>query len=91
MSEAEFESFKNQAKSHMMTLDDVNYILNRDKVDSNVAQSTKKDMLNQMKNVRNMPTSASGANSQGKGHKSADREVFENILGFDGGTDNLFG
>ena len=38
-----------------------------------------------------MPTSASGANSQGKGHKSADREVFENILGFDGGTDNLFG
>ena len=47
-------------------------------------------MLNQMQNVRNMPTSASGANSQGT-NKSQDREVFENILGFDDNVDNLFG
>ena len=73
-----------------MTLDDINYVLNKDKTAANVAQSTKKDMLNQMQNVRNMPTSASGANSQG-GNKSQDREVFENILGFDDNVDNLFG
>ena len=91
MSREDFETFKNKAKTHRMTLDDVNYVLNRDKVSANVAQSTKKDMLNQMKNVQNMPTTASGANSQGSGHKSQDREVFENILGFDSGTDNLFG
>ena len=49
-------------------------------------------MLNQMKNVRNMPTSASGANSQGsKENQSIDREVFDNILGFDNSVDNLFG
>ena len=91
MSREDFDTFKNKAKTHRMTLDDVNYVLNRDKVSANVAQSTKKDMLNQMKNVQNMPTTASGANSQGSGHKSQDREVFENILGFDSGTDNLFG
>ena len=91
MSREDFDTFKNKAKTHRMTLDDVNYVLNRDKVSANVAQSTKKDMLNQMKNVQNMPTTASGANSQGSGHKSQDREVFENILGFESGKDNLFG
>ena len=43
-----------------------------------------------MKTVQNMPTSASGANSQGE-TKSEDREVFESILGLDGKVDNLFG
>ncbi len=90
MSENEFKAFKEKAKSHKMTLDDVHYILNKDKVAANVAQGTKKDMLNQMKNVRSIPTSASGANSQG-GQKSQDREVFEQILDFGDGVDNLFG
>ena len=90
MSDEEFATFKSKAKSHKMTLDDINYLVNRDKAAANVAQSTKADMLNQMKNVRNMPTSASGANSQG-GEPNPDRDVFESILGFDSGTDNLFG
>tara|TARA_Y100000593_G_scaffold75165_1_gene138625 strand:+ start:4975 stop:5892 length:918 start_codon:yes stop_codon:yes gene_type:complete len=90
MSDEDFAAFKSKAKSHKMTLDDINYLINRDKAAANVAQSTKTDMLNQMKNVRNMPTSASGSNSQG-GQQNPDREVFDNILGFDSGTDNLFG
>tara|TARA_R110002020_G_scaffold83191_1_gene206100 strand:- start:1402 stop:2322 length:921 start_codon:yes stop_codon:yes gene_type:complete len=90
MSDEDFASFKAKAQSHKMTLDDINYLVNRDKAAANVAQSTKADMLNQMKNVRNMPTSASGSNSQG-GQQNPDREVFDNILGFDSGTDNLFG
>ena len=72
-------------------LDDVNYILNKDQAASNVAQSTKQDMLNQMKNVRNMPGSASGVNSQGNSNDNPDRDVFNSILGFDSATDNLFG
>ena len=91
MSEEEFKAFKAKAKNHIITLDDVNYILNKDQAASNVAQSTKKDMLNQMKNVRNMPGSASGVNSQGSGKEDADRDVFNSILGFDQATDNLFG
>ena len=90
MSDEEFAEFKEQAKSHKMTFDDIHYLLNKDKTAKNVAQNTKQEMLNQMKNVRSIPTSASGANSQ-KVNKSEDREIFENILGFDGGVDNLFG
>ena len=90
MTDEQFDDFKTRANKHTLSLDDVNYLLNRDKAAQNVAQSTKQDMLNQMKNVRNMPTSASGANSQGV-EKTQDREVFENILGYDGNVDNLFG
>jgi hypothetical protein len=90
MSDEDFTAFKARAAQHKMSLDDVNYLLNRDQAAANVAQSTKQDMLNQMKNVQNMPTSASGANSQGE-NQSIDKEVFDGILGFDSDTDNLFG
>jgi hypothetical protein len=90
MSEDQFNSFKEKAQQHIMTLDDVNYLLNKNKNDANVANSTKNEMLNQMKNVRNMPTSASGANSQGT-EKTADDEVFDVLKGLDSGVDNLFG
>ena len=90
MSDEAFEDFKKRAQQHTMSLNDVNYLLNRDRNNENVASSTKKDMLNQMKNVRNMPASASGANSQGKQRSDAD-EVFESIVGLDNSVDNLFG
>ena len=90
MSEKEFSDFKEKAQSHIMTLDDVNYLLNRNQNNTNVANSTKADMLNQMKNVRNMPTSASGANSQGQQRSESD-DVFDMINGFDKDVDNLFG
>ena len=47
-------------------------------------------MANQMKNVRNIPTSASGANSQGSGGNHDDN-LFDALLGSDGDLDNLFG
>ena len=90
MTDEQFNTFKDQAQKHVMTLDDVNYLLNREQNNSNVANSAKKDMLNQMKNVRNMPPSASGANSQGV-DKTPDDDVFDVLKGLDGGVDNLFG
>ena len=90
MDEEQFEAFKADAQQHVMTLDDVNIILNQKNVAKNVASSTKKEMLNQMKNVRNMPTSASGANSQGE-TISEERDVFNSILGNNDSVDNLFG
>ena len=90
MSDKDFETFKAKAQEHVMTLDDVNYLLNRGQNNDNVANSVKKDMLNQMKNVRNMPTSASGANNQDPGRSESD-EVFDAIKGLDNSVDNLFG
>ena len=74
----------------MLTLEDVDYLLNRDQANANVVKSTKNDMLNQMKNVRNIPTTASGANSQAE-EKTPDNTLFDGILGLDGDLDNLFG
>ena len=91
MTEDEFASFKEQAKSRKLTIDDVYYLLNKDKANTNVANSTKKDMLTQMKNVRNIPVTASDSNSQGTADKSKDDQLFDGILGLDGNVDNLFG
>ena len=48
-------------------------------------------MLNQMKNVRNIPTSSSDSNSQGNAKKSTDDSIFDSMADTDGGLDNLFG
>tara|TARA_Y100000593_G_scaffold72254_1_gene132710 strand:+ start:1256 stop:2170 length:915 start_codon:yes stop_codon:yes gene_type:complete len=90
MSDEQYAEFVDKAKNHILTLEDVNYLLNRDQVAANTATAARNDMLNQMKNVREMPTSASGANSQGD-KKNPDDDVFEGLLGLDGGVDNLFG
>ena len=91
MSEEDFGELVEQAKTRALTLDDIHYLLNRDQANANVADATKKDMLNQMKSVRDIPASASGANSQGDGRPSFEDEVFETLLGADGDIDNLFG
>ena len=83
--------FKRAAQNRRMTLDDVYYLLNKDRANQNIANSTKQDMLNQMKNVRNIPTSASDSNSQGTAQKSQTDSMFDSMLGSDGDIDNLFG
>lgn len=90
MSDDEYNDMVDWAKQHTLTLDDIHYLKNKQKVASNVADATKKDMLNQMKNVQNMPSTVSGANSRGQ-EKSADNSVFDALLGTDGEFDNLFG
>ena len=91
MTQEQFAEFKSKAQQHKMTLDDVNYLINRDKVAQNTANATKADMMNQMRNVRNMPTSASGVNSAGKPKQSQEDKVFDAMLGMDAELDNLFG
>ena len=90
MTDTEYEGFVDSAKSHILTLEDIHYLLNKDRTAANTANSTKKDMLNQMKNVRNIPTSASGANSQGSKEQSIEDNVFNALKGVDGSLDNLF-
>jgi len=90
MSNEDFKAFLGKARQHKVSLEDVEFLLNREKAATNTANSTKQDMLKQMKNVRNIPTSASGANSQAA-EKSNKDNVFDEIMGLDGELDNLFG
>ena len=90
MSPEEFQAMMGEAGKRKITLDDIYHLLNKDKVNQNVANNTKDDMLKQMKNVRNIPTSASGTNSA-QVESSPDSDVFDKIIGSDGDIDNLFG
>lgn len=91
MSDEKFELFKKAASQKPMTLDDAYYLINKDMQAKNIANNTKQDMLKQMKNVRNIPTSASDSNNQGDSQKTPDNTVFDNMLGLDDDVDNLFG
>jgi hypothetical protein len=90
MTPKEFQAMMGEAGKRRITLDDIYHLLNKDKVNQNVANNTKDDMLKQMKNVRNIPTSASGTNSA-QVQSSPDGDVFDKIVGTDGDIDNLFG
>tara|TARA_R100000315_G_C5225240_1_gene136417 strand:+ start:544 stop:1443 length:900 start_codon:yes stop_codon:yes gene_type:complete len=90
----EFKNFVQEAQHKFqtegMTFDDMYMIVNKGKVNQNVANATKEDMLNQMKNVRDIPVSQSGANSQGQ-VSSKDDDIFDALKGLDGGLDDMFG
>jgi|10_taG_2_1085330.scaffolds.fasta_scaffold03834_5 hypothetical protein len=90
MSDDQFEGFKQAAAERKLTYDDVYYLLNKDKANQNVANATKQDMLNQMKAVRNVPTSASDSNNQGAAMPSVEDNIFDTIAST-GGVDDLFG
>lgn len=90
MSDDEFGNMVDAAKGHTLTLEDIHLLLNRDKMNGKVADNARGEMLTQMKNVQNMPTSISGTNSV-SAEKSPDDKVWEGLLDFDGDVDNLFG
>jgi len=90
MTDDQFADFVNQAKTHTLTLDDAFYVVNRGHANAEVAQNTKKEMLGQMKNVRNIPASVGSANST-QVEKSNEDGIFDALLSADGNLDDLFG
>ena len=91
----EFASFVNEAQERFstkgMTFDDMYLIMNSGKVNQKVADNTKKDMLGQMKNVRNIPTSTSSVNNAGQGQSNVNDSVFDSLLGSDENIEELLG
>ena len=90
----EFQGFVTEAQHKFqtegMSFDDMWLIVNKNKAQQNVAASTKKDMLNQMKNVRNIPTSQSATNNAGVATSQNDN-VFDALLNSDGNIEDLLG
>ena len=91
ISEDEFEGMMEWANDHEISFEDIHFLKNKDKYMSNVAKNTKSDMLNQMKAVRSIPTSASATNSSAKAESDPNKMVFDALKNIDGGVDNLFG
>ncbi len=90
MSEEQFKEMVTSAKDRKFTYEDMYYLLNRDTVAQNVANSTKNEMLGQMQEARSIPTSQGGTNSAPKPVKSADDSIFDKLADADGGLSELF-
>ena len=90
MSEDDFNVMAEEAKTRTLTLEDIHFIINRDRTARNIDNNARQDMLTQMKNVRNVPTSAAAANNSAQPNTETDA-VFNALLGQDGQLDDLFG
>ena len=90
MADEEFSDMMVWADDHRINLDDIYYLKNRGQVASNVAKATKDDMLNQMKNVREIPKSTSSVNSASQETTDPNKQVLDALKGLDQGVDTLF-
>tara|TARA_R100000278_G_scaffold72720_1_gene57080 strand:- start:6159 stop:6998 length:840 start_codon:yes stop_codon:yes gene_type:complete len=90
MGDDEYQDLLVKASQRTLSLEDIHYIINRDEANNKVAQNVKKDMVEQMKNARNIPASASGLNSAPQ-NTNANDNVFDALKGVDEELDNLFG
>ena len=94
MTKEEFQAFATEAQARIsergITFDDMYAMVNQNKVNANVATATKKDMINQMKNVRDIPTSVGSANNAGQVNDVNDR-AFDALLNSDGNIEELLG
>ena len=90
MNESQMDAMQEWANTRELTIDDIYYLMNKEQAAQNIANNTKQEMLGQMKAVRNIPTSASNANSA-PDSKSPDDAIFDILKGMDEGAENLFG
>ena len=90
MNESQMDAMQEWANTRELTIDDIHYLMNKEQAAQNIANNTKQEMLNQMRNVQSIPTSASNANSA-PDQRSPDDAVFNILKGMDEGVDNLFG
>ena len=95
MNEDQFADFvlaaRERFSSQPLSFDDMYALMNKQDVNKNVANATKEDMLAQMKNVREIPTSQSGSNNAGDKKASPDDGIFDALMDVDGNLDNMFG
>ena len=92
MSDDNWQDFVKFANSRSLSLDDIYYLMNRQSRDKNVAQSTRQDMAEQMKRVRQKPQSASSIGGAVRNEQpSQEDQVFNAILGIDSELESVFG
>jgi len=91
MSDNEFKDVVDFAQSRPLTYDDVYFLMNRGKKEDKIAQNTKGEMMQQMKKVREKPSSAAAT---GSGDSSPERSsqdmVFDTLLGIDSELEKAF-
>jgi len=89
VSEEDYTDLMDYAKSHKLTLEDVYYLKNRDNRDAKIAEGARKEVADQMKNVRQMPASVASVGNAQVEEQSVDDAVFDKLLSQGSGLDEL--
>ena len=90
LSDEEWETFVDFAKSKSLELDDIYYLMNRGNRDEKIADSTRREMHDKMREVQERPGSLATTGGT-QVEKSTDDRVFDTILGVDSQFDEVFG
>ena len=89
MSDEEWSTFTDFAKSKSLELEDIYYLMNRKNRDSEIADSTRQEIHNKMREVQSQPSTLATQGSIPV-EKSTDDNVFDTILGTDSELEKAF-
>ena len=89
MSDEEWSTFTDFAKSKSLELEDIYYLMNRKNRDSEIADSTRQEIHNKMREVQSQPSTLATQGSVSV-EKSTDDNVFDTILGTDSELEKAF-
>jgi len=90
MSDGEWSEFVDFAKSKSLELEDIYFLMNRKKRDTNIADNARQQVATQMKKTQNQPRSLATAGSTAV-EQTQDDQVFDALMGIDQELDNAFG
>ena len=90
ITEGEFSELSKWAQTHKLSWDDIYYLKNRDKVNANIANDSKQQVLDQMKNVKSVPATASSAGGEVPGEGDHNDAIFDLIQKADNNLENVF-
>tara|TARA_R100000655_G_scaffold94106_1_gene135501 strand:+ start:4042 stop:4917 length:876 start_codon:yes stop_codon:yes gene_type:complete len=90
MNDDEWETFVNYAKGKSLELDDIYYLMNRNNRDEKIADNTRQEIQDKMRQVQNNPATLATAGSTPV-ESSPDDSVFDAILGSEHELEKAFG
>ena len=90
LSTEEWDDYKDFAKTHKLTFDDILYLKNKDSRESNIQKSANENIAKQMQKVQSAPGSLATQGSA-EVETSQDDSVFDAIKGIDSQLENAFG
>ena len=89
MNDEQWETFVDFAKSKSLELDDIYYLMNRNNRDEKIADNTRQEIHDKMRQVQNNPATLATAGST-QVESSPDDSVFDAILGSDNELEKAF-
>ena len=90
MNDSQWTEFIDFAKNKSLELEDIYYLKNRQNRETNIADSTREQMAEQMRKTQQQPNSLATAGSVPV-EKSQDDSVFDAIVGLDSDLESAFG